>query len=86
MEVMMIEMKIEIFVSGAQCCVLAFSITDRASFDAVDRWREKVSKYHSLYFAHNQTPIWASFIQSGSAFAIIDRYQWAIIKILKKYM
>ncbi|XP_075255745.1 ras-related protein Rab-23-like [Convolutriloba macropyga] len=27
---------------GAQCCVLAFSITDRASFDAVDRWREKV--------------------------------------------
>ncbi|XP_063727627.1 ras-related protein Rab-23-like [Symsagittifera roscoffensis] len=27
---------------GAHCCVLAFSIADRVSFEAVDRWRAKV--------------------------------------------
>ena len=28
---------------GAQACVVAFSTTDRASFDAVVRWKNKVS-------------------------------------------
>ncbi|KAF6025123.1 RAB23 [Bugula neritina] len=27
---------------GAQACVLAFSITDRASFEAIDSWKKKV--------------------------------------------
>lgn len=27
---------------GANCCVLAFSITDRNSFEAVERWKSKV--------------------------------------------
>ena len=27
---------------GAQACVVAFSTTDRASFDAVVRWKNKV--------------------------------------------
>ena len=31
-----------LFFSGAQACVLAYSTTDRASFDAVDSWRKKV--------------------------------------------
>lgn len=28
--------------TGAQACVLAFSITDRASFEAIDSWKKKV--------------------------------------------
>ena len=27
---------------GAQACVVAFSTTDRASFDAVQKWKKKV--------------------------------------------
>ena len=27
---------------GAQACVLAFSTTDRASFDAIGSWKQKV--------------------------------------------
>lgn len=27
---------------GAQACVLAFSITDRASFEAIESWKKKV--------------------------------------------
>ena len=29
--------------SGAQACVLAFSTVDRASFEAIEQWKEKVS-------------------------------------------
>lgn len=42
---------------GAQACVVAFSTTDRASFDAVRKWKKKVRKQHfyrvfALFFAH----------------------------------
>ena len=35
---------------GAQACVVAFSTTDRASFDAVVRWKNKVRPGHSIKY------------------------------------
>ena len=35
---------------GAQACVVAFSTTDRASFDAVVRWKSKVRRRQSMKY------------------------------------
>lgn len=35
-------MIIKFFFSGAQACVLAFSTTDRVSFEAIETWKKKV--------------------------------------------
>ena len=37
---------------GAQACVVAFSTTDRASFDAVVRWKNKVRPGHSIKYMY----------------------------------
>lgn len=31
-----------IFLIGAQACILAYSATDRASFNAIESWKNKV--------------------------------------------
>lgn len=41
---------------GAQACVLAFSTTDRMSFEAVKDWKMKVRRTvicHLIVFSHN---------------------------------